>query len=61
MRVVWRLIRKENEELRTKLSKKQVASKESLIKNIDFLKMKNSGTNPCETLSKMHFTDYFED
>ena len=51
----------ENEELKRELSKKKVGVKESLIKSSDFLRMKNSGKNPCDSLSDMHFINYFDD
>lgn len=54
-------LQNENKELKRELSKKKVIPKESLIKNIDFLKMKNCGTNPCDILSNMQFTNYFDD
>lgn len=54
-------LRSENEELKRELSKKKVGVRESLFKSTDFLKMKNSGKNPCDSLSDMHFIDYFDD
>ena len=54
-------LQNENEELKRKLSKKKDGVNGSLIKSNDFLKMKNSGKNPCDTLSDIHFTDYFYD
>lgn len=54
-------LQNENEKLQKELSKRKDGIKGSLIKSNDFLKMKNSGKNPCDVLSDMHFIDYFND
>lgn len=54
-------LQKDNEQLKRELSKKKTTIEDSFIKSTDFLRMKNSGIDPCNPLPNMEFTEYLDD